>query len=148
MSNFASYFPIFGSDADDDNNQKIVHHSFGMDGYLSLENLINDEENTVSFTMFLVSLKDEIGDAFNTASGVLSLTANEHYYQQNGLCMLNKKAFNIHKVMRRTLTNHGTTLSQPSAQTQYGTDCRFYIKHAPRITITNYRGDWKALSSA
>ena len=62
-----------------------------MDGYLSLENLINDEENTVSFTMFLVSLKDEIGDAFNTASGVLSLTANEHYYQQNGLCMLNKK---------------------------------------------------------
>ena len=60
--------------------------------------------------------------------------------------MMNKKIFNIHRIMRRTLTNHGTAVSAPSAQTQYGTDFRFYIKHSPRSTITNAVGDWKALS--
>lgn len=145
---YNGFTPIFGTDADDDNNYKIVHKSFGIDGYLSLENTLNNEEDTVTFTMFLVSLKDHIGAAFNSATGGLTLTANEHYYMQNGLCMLNKKCFTIHKVLRRVLTNHGTALTAPSAQTQYGTDCRFYMKWSPNKVIQNPIGDWKALGSA
>lgn len=148
LCNFNTLVPIFGIDADDDNNYKVVHQSVGMDFYLSLENLINNEEDTINFTMFLVSLKDEIGSAFNTTTGALTLTNLNHYYMQNGLCMLNKKCFNIHKVMRRTLTNHGTALANPSAQTQYGTDCRWYWKWKMNNTITNPLGDWKALNSA
>jgi len=148
LCDYANFFPIFGADADDDNNQKVVHQSFGLDMYISLENLINNEESTITFTMFLVSLKDNIGSAFNSSTGALSLTSGQHYYQQNGLCMLNKKSFNIHKVVRRVLTNHDTTLAQPSAQTQYGTDCRLYVKHSPRSMITNATGDWKVLNSA
>ena len=148
LCDYTAFTPIFGADADDDNNQKVVHQSFGLDGYISLENLINNEEETITFTCFLVSLKDNIGSAFDPATGALTLNNAQHYVSQNGLVMMNKKIFNIHKVMRRTLTNHGTTLSNPSAQTQSGTDFRFYIKHSPRSVITNAVGDWKALSSS
>lgn len=148
LCDYNAFTPIFGADGDDDNNQKVVHQSFGMDMYLTLENLINNEEDTITFTMFLVSLKDNIGSAFNPSTGALSLANGQQYVYQSGLVMLNKKVFNIHKVIRRTLTNHGTALSAPSAQTQYGTDCRFYIKHSPRSVITNPLGDWKAMSSS
>ena len=147
ICNFAGMTPIFGADADDDNNQKAVHHSYGMDCYLTLENPVSNEENTIGFTIFLVSLKDDIGDAFNPATGALTLTSALHYYQQNGLCMLNKKCFNILKVMRKTLTNFGTSLGTAAAQSQHGVDCRFYIKQSPRSVITNVKGDWKQLSS-
>jgi hypothetical protein len=147
MCNFSVAAPIFGTDADDDNNYKIVHQSFIMDCYLSLENVIN-EPDTTTFTMFLVSLRDDIGTAFNTSTGGLTLTDTVHYYNQSGQVLLNKKCFKIHKAMRRVLTNHGTALANPSAQSQYGTDCRFTIKASPRQVITNVRGDWKVLPCA
>lgn len=144
LCNFAVAAPIFGIDADDDNNYKIVHQKFIMDCYLSLENVIN-EPDTTTFTMFLVSLRDAVGTAFNSATGGLTLTDTVHYYNQAGLVHLNSKCFKIHKVMRRTLTNFGTALANPSAKSQYGVDCRFLIKASPRQTITNVRGDWKVL---
>jgi len=147
LCNFAVGAPIFGADADDDNNYKAIHQSFGMDCFLTLENTIN-EPDTTTFTMFLVSLRDHIGSAFNPVTGALILTSGQHYYQQAGQTMLNKKAFKIHKVMRKVLTNYGTNLSFPSAQSQHGTDYRFFIKHSPRTMITNPVGDWKALQSA
>ena len=148
LCNFSGMTPIFGIDGDDDNNYKAVHQSYGMDCYLTLEHPASNEENTTQFTIFLVSLKDDIGDAFNPATGALTLTSALHYYQQNGLCMLNKKCFNILKVMRKTLTNFGTSLGTAAAQSQHGVDCRFYIKQSPRSVITNVKGDWKQLSSA
>jgi len=144
MCNFSVAAPIFGTDADDDNNYKIVHHSFIMDCYLSLENVIN-EPDTTTFTMFLVSLRDDVGTAFNSATGALTLIDTVHYYNQSGQVILNKKCFKIHKAMRRVLTNHGTALANPSAQSQYGTDCRFTIKARPNQVISNVRGDWKVL---
>lgn len=148
LCNYSNFNPIFGSDSDDDNNAKIVHQSFGLDGYLSLENSYNNEESTITFTMFLVSLKDDIGSLFAPATGVLALTQGEQYYSNNGLVMLNKKVFNIHKVMRRTLTNFNSPLGTAGAKSMGGADCRFYIKHSPRATITNHKGDWKVLQSA
>jgi len=148
LSNYSSMTPIFGADGDDDNNYKMVHTSFGFDGLLSLENSYNNEESTISFTMFLVSLRDDIGEAFTPATGALSLSSGQHYYMQNGQCLLNKKCFKIHKVMRKTLTNYNTALGTAAAQSQSGTDFRFYLKHSPSCTITNVKGDWKALGSA
>lgn len=148
LCNYNSMTPMFGSDANDDDNNKIVHKSFGIDGYISLENLINNEEDTITITQFLVSLRDHIGPAFDPSSGNLSLTNQLHYYSQDGLVMLNKKCFRIHKVIRRVLSNHGTALSAPSAQTQYGTDYRFYMKWSPNASIQNPTGDWKVLNSA
>jgi len=148
LCNYAVGQPIFGADADDDNNYKIVHQSFKMDCYLALENTIN-EPDTTTFTMFLVSLKDEIGiGVFNSFTGALVLTPNLHYYNQNGQVILNPKMFKTHKKIKKVLTNHGTTLAAPSAQTQDGTNARFMISHSPRQVITNIAGDWKALQSS
>lgn len=148
LSQYASYSPIFGTDTNDDDDNKIVHVAFGLDGYLDLANAVNNEENTITFTIFLVSLKDAIGNAFNPATGALTLNNGLHYQFQNGLVMLNKKVFNIHAIRRRVLTNHGTDLGSPSAQTQHGSNYRFYLKHRVNKVIQNPYGDWKAMSSA
>lgn len=147
LCDFSAMTGMFGSSADDETDNKIIHQSFGIDGYVSLENLLNNEEDSVTITMFLVSLKDQIGGAFNPSTGALTLSNTVHYYSQDGLTMLNKRIFNIHKVKRRVITNHGTALAQPSAQTQGGTDFRFYWKWSPRSTILNPTGDWKSLAS-
>lgn len=148
LCNYSGYSPIFGADADDDNNQMIQHKSFGLDTYFSLENSINNEEDTIGFTVFIVSLKDSIGSAFNPGTGGLSLTDGVHYAMVNGIAMINKKVFTIHHTRRFNLTNHGTALANPSAQTQFGTDRRIYFKVSPNKVIMNPSGDWKALSSA
>lgn len=147
LCSFNTMTAMFGSSADDETDNKIVHQSFGFDGYISLENLINNEEETINMTVFLVSLKDQVGGAFNPVTGALTLTQSVHYYSQDGLTMLNKKIFNIHKCKRINLTNHGTALSGPSAQTKAGTDWRFYWRHSPRQSIQNPIGNWKSLGS-
>lgn len=148
LCNYGGMAPIFGSDADDDNDNKIIHKSFGMDLRVSLENTINNEENTIGFTTFLVSLRDAATPAFNPTTGVLTLTANTHYYQTTGMTLLNKKFFKIHKIKRFTLTNYGTALTASAAQSQYGSDCRWYWKMSPSALIQNPIGNWSALASA
>jgi len=148
LCNYAVGAPIFGADADDDNNYKIVHHSFKMDCFLALENTVN-EPDTTTFTMYLVSLRDDVGiGVFNSFTGALVLTPNLHYYNQNGQVLVNPKMFNVHKKIKKVLTNHGQNLANPSAQTQDGTNCRFMVNYSPRQVITNVSGDWKALQSS
>lgn len=148
LCNFSSMTAMFGSAADDETDNKIVHQSFKLDAYVSLENLLNNEEDTINMTAYIVSLRDAIGDGFNPSSGALTLTNQVHYYSQDGLAMLNPKIFKIHRVWRKVLTNHGTALSGPSAQTQSGSDWRFSYKCSPRSMIQNPYGNWKAMASA
>jgi len=147
LNNYYGFTDLFGSSVNDSAQNKIIHKSFGMDFYLTLDNTIA-EPDTTQFTIFLVSLKDEIGYSYNSATGALGLTAGQHYVMQGGLVLLNKKMFNIHKIKRTVLTNHGTSISAPSAQTQGGTDLRWYWKFSPNKMITNPVGDWKQLSCA
>lgn len=147
LSGFNGFIDAFGTASNDDSNNRVVHKSFGMDLYLTLEATVN-ETDTTQFTMFLVSLRDDIGGAFSTSTGNISLSSGLHYVIRGGQVLLNKKCFKIHKTKRIVLTNHGTALSGPSAQTQSGTDCRFYWKCRPNALITNPTGDWKALTSA
>lgn len=139
---------IFGVSADDLEANKIVHKSIGMDIRISLENSINNEEETVNFTSYLVSCKDSIGGYFLPGSGSLTLTEGITHSTQRGMVLLNKKMFNIHKTKRFTLTNYGTALTAPAAQSQYGTDKRWYWRISPNKLVQNPAGNWKALNSA
>lgn len=148
LSNFAGMQKIFGTDADDTEDNKIIHQSIGIDMEVTLENTLNNEESTTHFTAFLVSLKDNIGSAFVPGSGSLTLVADQHYYMgAGGMCLLNKKCFNIHKIKRFTLGNYDTALTASAAQTQYGTVQRWYWKIAPGKVIQNPIGSWDTLAS-
>lgn len=142
LSNYSNWSRIFGTDVNDDTGNTMKHLAIGIDTYITLENTLN-EPDTTQFTCFLVSLKDEIGGNMNQANGDLSLVSNLHYTIRGGLVMLNKKVFNIHKVKRFVLSNHGASLAVSSAQTQYGVDRRFYWKIKPRKMIKHPYGDWK-----
>jgi len=148
LCNYTGMAGIFGTASDDRTDNKIVHQSMGMDIRVSLENTVNNEENTVNFTAFLVSLRDQASAVFTPSNGALSLTADVHYYSTSGCALLNKKIFKIHKFKRFTLSNYGTALTASAAQTQYGTDIRWYWKHSPRTTIVNPAGGWSSLGSA
>jgi len=142
LSNYANWSRVFGTDANDDTGNTMRHLAMGIDTYITLENTLN-EPDTTQFTCFLVSLKDEIGGNMSQATGDLTLVSNLHYTIRGGLVMLNKKCFNIHKVKRFVLSNHGASLAVSSAQTQYGVDRRFYWKIKPHKLIKHPYGDWK-----
>lgn len=147
LSYYTGFTNVFGVSADDLEANKIIHKSIGMDIRVSLENTVNNEEETTNFTAFLISLKDDIGSYFTPGSGAITWTDNITHSFQNGLVLLNKKMFNIHKQKRFTLTNFGTALTSAAAQSQYGVDKRWYWKISPNKLISNPAGNWKSLSS-
>lgn len=146
LSQFNSFTNIFASQADDKTGNKMIHQSIGLDLRVTLENIVN-EPDTTGFTFFLVSLKDTIGSAFVPSTGALTLTPNVHYVINQGMVMLNKQCFTIHKRKRFTLGNYGQALSTSAAQTQFGTDCRWYWKQRVGKTINNPYGNWSDLFS-
>jgi len=141
LSNYSNWVNIFGSSSNDSEANKMIHKSFGLDMYLES----STEPNSIQFTVFLVSLKDQIrGAAFNNSNGNLTLANNTDYYAQNGLVLLNKSAFNIHAVKRCVLGNNGVGLGSSTAQTQYGTDRRYYMKVSCNKTVGDSpQGDWR-----
>lgn len=145
LSKPSGWSAIFGSGTNDAEANRIIHKKIAMECRVSLENLTNNEENTINMTVFLVSIKDDASGVLNLSTGVLSLFDNVHYYQRNGLTFLNKKVFNIHKVKRFTLTNFGGSLDIAGAQSQFGADKRFYWKVPVNKTIVNAQGDWRSL---
>lgn len=142
LSNYTSWSPIFGTSANDGTQNKTIHKSFGLDMYFNS----NSETDPINFTVFVVSLKDDFkAGGFNNTNGTLSLSNFVDYYSNQGLVLLNKKNFNIHGVRRFTLGNNGVGLGSSTAQTQYGTDRRIYMKVRCNKTIVNAIGDWSAL---
>jgi len=143
LTNYSDWNGIFGASSDDATANSMIHKGFGIDMLFDA----GSETDQINFTVFLVSLKDDIrGGAFNRTTGALSLTDSVDYYTYQGFSMLNKKCFNIHSVKRFTLGNNGVGLGSSTAQTQYGTDRRFYTKITCNKSITNPHGDWKQLN--
>lgn len=148
LSQLSNWSAIFGASADDEENPSAIWKSFGLDVRFTSYN----EPSEVNFTVFIVRAKDSFAPYINLLTGAAVFTAGTHYVNSSatggqvaaGLVMLNKKYFDILKIKRFTLSNHGTTLAQPSAQTQYGTDMRMYFKHSPNLRISNPSGNWKA----
>lgn len=145
LSRPSTWSAIFGSGTNDAEANRIIHKKFQLEGRISLENLTNNEENTVNFTMFLVTLHDEASDILNTTNGNLTISNNNHYYQQNGITYLNPKVFKVIKRKRFTLTNFGGSLDIAGAQSQFGADKRFWFKIPVNKTIINHTGDWRQL---
>lgn len=140
----SGYQPMFGTVEDDlKDANSFYHKSMGIDMYYYL----NNETENITYTVFLVSLKDQIGSAFNPSTGALSLTADVHYVKNTsaagygGLVMLNKGCFNIHKIARFTLGNNGQVASTSSGKLQYGVDRRMYWKWKPRCLVRNPIGN-------
>jgi len=148
LCDYSGMISTFGTGANDNEDNKIIHKSVGMDLRVSLENTVNNEESTTGFTAFLVSLKDNCGNVFNNLTGGLTLTLGATHELIQGMALLNKKIFNIHKQKRFTLTNYNQALISPAGQSQYGTDHRWYWKLPINKTIENPRGDWKQLGCA
>jgi len=148
LSDFSGMISTFGTSANDNVDNRIIHKSVGMDIRVTLENAINNEESTTGFTAFLVSLKDQVGNVYNNLTGGLTLTLGATHEIIQGMVLLNKQIFNIHKQKRFTLTNYNQALISPAGQSQYGTDHRWYWRLPINKTIINPRGDWKQLGCA
>jgi len=143
LTNTQAWIPIFGTDANDGEGNKITYKGLGMDLYFRSFS----ETSNVTFTVFLVSLTDLIGQNFNVATGALGLTAGFHYYYNDGMVLLNKKCFTIHNRKRFQLGNHGTVLTAPSAQMQYGSEKRIYMKVSKNQVYANPFGNWKDIQA-
>nr|ALE29751.1 coat protein [Lake Sarah-associated circular virus-37] len=148
LSDYSGMISTFGTSANDNVDNRIIHKSVGMDCRVTLENAINNEESTIGFTAFLVSLKDAVGNVYNNLTGGLTLTLGATHEMIQGMVLLNKQIFNVHKIKRFTLTNYNQALISPAAQSQYGTDHRWYWRLPINKTIVNPRGDWKQLGCA
>lgn len=148
LSDYSGMVSTFGTSANDNEDNKIIHKSVGMHCRVSLENVVNNEESTIGFTAFLVSLNDDVGNVYNNLTGGLTLTLGATHEIIQGMALLNKKIFKVHKTKKFTLTNYNQALISPAAQSQYGTDKRWYWRLPINKTITNPRGDWKQLGCA
>lgn len=136
LCNWSSFTPIFGTSGDDVNYANSFYHkSFGID--ITIESA--NETDNISYTCFLVSLKDSVGSAFDPNTGNLTLTNPTHFWTNQGMCMLNKRMFNIHKIKRFNLGNYGQALTISSAQ-NYGTLRRFFWKWSPKCKVSNPSG--------
>jgi len=146
LCDFGNWTRIFGVAPDDENCNTIIWKSMGLDCYLTHQST-NDEEENVTYTVFLVSPKDEAGGTcYNPATGNLSLTAGAHYAYRDGIVTLNKKLFTIHKVKRFTLGNFGQNLNIAAGQKQYGNDMRWYWKLSLGRKIYAPTGNWRTLN--
>jgi len=141
LTRYVDWNPIFGATGNDDDANKMIHKSMGLDMYFNS----NSETDPINFTVFIVSLKDT-ALGFNNATGALTLVEDQDYHQLDALTMINKKAYNIHYTKRFTLGNNGVGLGSSTAQTQYGTDRRFYAKIKCNKSVENPHGDWKQLN--
>lgn len=150
--------PIFGSSLQDCQGNQMIHKSIGIRCYVDLENINGiNEEGTVHFSAFLVSLKDAAnnGSMFNPGSGALNMIPNVDYVMSSvgagltgGMAMLNKKKFVIHRKKFFTLSNREQSLGIAASATQYGTNMEWYWKIKPNTFIKNPQGDWASLQTA
>lgn len=152
LSTFNAWSRIFGTGTNDWEGNSMIWKSFGLDVHVRSFN----ETEQINFTMFLISMKDNGSYCIPAAGGNLVISDTTEFINSSGaggdtasgLVMLNKSICNIHYVKRFTLGNNGAALNTSSAQTQYGTDRRFYIRHRVNKKIQNPIGDVFAMPRA
>lgn len=149
LSNPFAYSSIFSTSnkTEDFAVSKTKHISTGIDMTVDHSVAGFDETGNVQYTCFLVSLKDQIGSAFNPSTGAITLIPNQHYHKTEGMVLLNKSCFNIHAIKRFNLGNNGEDLAFDSSN-PYGTMKRWYMKVAPRCLVENPVGSIYDMQSA
>lgn len=142
LTSYSNQALIFGTAADDTNDNSIRHVSFGMDVLIDA----NTEDDNIRYSVFLVSLKDEAAQAVNFSTGAITLSSNIHYQFVNGQTLLNKKYFKIHKYKRLITGNYGTALGLPSSSSGPSrNEHRFYWKLKLGTKPKNPVGNWNAM---
>lgn len=143
LSNFSSWSRIFGSSADDDHYNTVIWKSTGIDIRFTNGN----ESGNVNFTVMLLKFTD-LAKKLIDATGAVTLNAGDAYYTQSGLTMVNKRYFKVLATKRFSLGNAGQASSTSTAQTQFGTDRRYYMKISPNKKIINPAGDFTSLTQS
>lgn len=147
LTQISSWGDVFGTSSNDAHANRAFLKKLNVRCRIDL----NNEEESIGFSVFAVSLKDAIGSysaapVYNPGSGVLTLTNGIHFYRNsNGYTLLNPKCFNIHYAKSFTLTNNGTPLTASAAQTQFGTDRYMRMAIPVNKMLISPAGDWKAL---
>lgn len=142
LCNFSNYLPVFGTSTDDLSDNQVLYHSFRSHINVTLENT-NNEEETIRFSCFLVSLKDIFPQSrLNTTTGQITLTQDVDYTFDDGIVYLNSKNFKIHKRKYFTLTNYGTSLGTSAAQNQFGTNQQWNWDMKIKKKIKSGQGNW------
>lgn len=141
LSSPSNWTAIFGSAANDGQQNATIWKSTGLDLYFSIGN----ETALTTFTVFLVHAKDEAANLISS-TGTLSMSSGDAYYAIGSQTMINKKYFKILKVKRFQLGNNGQSAATSTAQMQFGIERRMYMKFRANKKITNPGGDWKDLT--
>lgn len=148
LTQYASWTPCFGASVVDGTDNKAFYRSATIDCRLSIENLTNPSElDTLDYTIFLVSVRDEASNIASSSNTVLTMVNGRDYTTQGvgGMMVrLNPKMFKIHRMKRLTTTNFGASLQYSSAG-NFKPIVKWTWKVAPRRAITNPIGDWSAL---
>lgn len=145
LDQYPSMTPVFGTATDDLECNRVLDKSDVMDITVTLESPVNNEEETINFTAYIVQLKDAI--AGNYSSGALALTNSVHYVSApnpGGHALLNLKYFKILKSKKFTLSNYGAALSLSAGQTQFGTTQRWTWKLNQKRLVQNPTGNFAA----
>lgn len=147
VNNFNALTPLFGATLGDYND---VNKAYWKSLSIQFKLESWDEEENIQLTAFLVSLQKSASNMYDSASGILAaLTANTHYYNNSGMCMLNKKIFNIHRVKTFTLGNNSAALTTSGAPMWSGTSLyQGYWKIKPSTYIRNPSGNFVGLGAS
>lgn len=152
LSNYSVQQPVFGSvPGEAFEKSHAYHQSVGMD----IRVRMNNEYDKVTYTMFIVSLKDQAAPILNPATGLPALTAGDHFSSSSSMVMVNKEFFNIHKIKRFATgnnsvqpnfaaLNYGFASNEPGEQ-GLRREHRFYMKQRFAHKVHNPIGAWSAL---
>lgn len=150
LTKFAQQGLIFGADASDATTANAKLSNFSLDIRLAM----NNEPANVTHTIFLVSLKDAIGDSFSAVNGDLNLLPGTHYVIKDGMAMVNKEFFNIHKIKRCSTGNNNAVINQgvqgyglvSNQPSDTRVSMRWHWKQLVGKVVRNPTGNWKALA--
>lgn len=151
LTQYASWSPCFGVSVVDGTDNKAYYKNCTIDCRLTLQNsgLYTSETDTVDYTVFLVSLRDEASNVWNQSNGTLTLSSGRDYTDgavAGMMVRLNPKMFKIHRMKRITTTNFSTGLGFGTAAGPLKPIVKWTWKINPRRSITNPIGDWSALA--
>lgn len=128
---------------------KVKLLSIGIDTLITC----SSENSAVTYTYFIVSLKPQVAKHLveNAGEGLGQLNPDEHYTFLQGMTMLNKKYFNIHKCRRFTLSeenynSHGLT-EATSGKNQAKTWKRFYDKISFPRWLNDGQENWRGMDT-
>ena len=151
LTRYDNLTPVFGNAPEPKESAR--HVSVGMDVRFDMAN----EVDPVRYTVFIVSLKDIISPAWNSTTGNVTLIADEHYSLVDGMAMLNKEYFNIHKIKRFSTGNDGYSVNANFPNLGFVNNVpgeqgmrrqhRFYMKQKINKIVKDAGGSWVSLQT-